>query len=108
MWPNPQDTADLVTFTKEIFNGKFHFLCNAYSGPEEAVNILWNKKKHWKYVLLWSAFLVDNVLETELWQLQWNMSLWNDKGSFETQLKIEFLPSHNGSKKMLGKITEEG
>ena len=26
MWPNPQETADLVTFTKEILNGKFHFL----------------------------------------------------------------------------------
>ena len=27
--------------------------------------------------------------------------------SSETQLKIEFLPPHNGSKKMHGKITEE-
>ena len=26
MWPNPQKTADLVTFTEEIFNGKYHFL----------------------------------------------------------------------------------
>ena len=25
MWPN---TADLVTFTKEILNGKRHFLCS--------------------------------------------------------------------------------
>ena len=25
MWPNPQDTADLVTFTEEILNGKLHF-----------------------------------------------------------------------------------
>ena len=29
MWPNPQETADLVTFTGEIFNGKRHFLCSA-------------------------------------------------------------------------------
>ena len=28
MWPNPQETADLVTFTKEILNGKLHFLCS--------------------------------------------------------------------------------
>ena len=28
MWPNPQDTADLVTFTEEILNGKLHFLCS--------------------------------------------------------------------------------
>ena len=27
MWPNPQETADLVTFTEEILSGKFHFLC---------------------------------------------------------------------------------
>ena len=26
---NPQETADLVTFTGEIFNGKLHFLCSA-------------------------------------------------------------------------------
>ena len=26
MWPNPQETADLVTFTGEILNGNFIFL----------------------------------------------------------------------------------
>ena len=26
MWPNPQETADLVTFTEEILNEKFRFL----------------------------------------------------------------------------------
>ena len=26
MWPNAQETADLVTFTEEILNGKLHFL----------------------------------------------------------------------------------
>ena len=25
MWPNPQEPADLVTFTEEIFNGKLNF-----------------------------------------------------------------------------------
>ena len=25
MWPNPQETADLVIFTEEIHNGKLHF-----------------------------------------------------------------------------------
>ena len=28
MWPNPQETADLVTFTDEILNEKLHFLCS--------------------------------------------------------------------------------
>ena len=27
MWLNPQDMADLDTFTEEIPNGKLHFLC---------------------------------------------------------------------------------
>ena len=26
MWPNPQETANLVRFTEEILNGKLHFL----------------------------------------------------------------------------------
>ena len=30
MWPYPQDTADLVTFTEENLNGKLHFLCSAW------------------------------------------------------------------------------
>ena len=30
MWPNPQETEDMVTFTEEILNGKFHFLCSEF------------------------------------------------------------------------------
>ena len=29
MWPNPQKTADLVTYPEEILNGKLHFLRRA-------------------------------------------------------------------------------
>ena len=28
MWPNLQETVDLVTFAIEILNGKLHFLCS--------------------------------------------------------------------------------
>ena len=28
MWPNPWETADLVTFTEEILIEKLHFLCS--------------------------------------------------------------------------------
>ena len=28
MWSNPQETADLVTFTEENFNRKLYFLCS--------------------------------------------------------------------------------
>ena len=30
MSPNPEETADLVTFTEEILNGKPHFLWSEY------------------------------------------------------------------------------
>ena len=29
MCPNPKETADLVTFTEEILDGKLNFLCGA-------------------------------------------------------------------------------
>ena len=32
MWPNPQETADLFTFTEEILNEKLHFLCSGKRG----------------------------------------------------------------------------
>ena len=40
MWPNPQETADLVTFTEEILNGKLHF-CAVYKEKKtvEDVNL---------------------------------------------------------------------
>ena len=33
MWPNPQETTDLVTFTKEILNEILYFLCRANNDP---------------------------------------------------------------------------
>ena len=28
MWPNPQETVDLITFTIEILNGNLHVVCS--------------------------------------------------------------------------------
>ena len=28
MWQNPQETADLITFTEEIYNKTLYFLCS--------------------------------------------------------------------------------
>ena len=33
MWPNLPETADFVTFTEEICNGKLHFLCSVLKDP---------------------------------------------------------------------------
>ena len=45
MWPNPQKNADLVTFTEEILNGNFYFLCCAFWKWTLKPHIyLWRKK----------------------------------------------------------------
>ena len=33
MWPNPQEIADLVTFTEGILNGKLDFFCSEICDP---------------------------------------------------------------------------
>ena len=43
MRPNPQETADLVSFTEQILNGKLHFLCSDRYGT--GVIKLTNKAK---------------------------------------------------------------
>ena len=51
---NPQETADLVTFTEEILIGKLHFLCSERSLEEKSNS-----------TLFWSFFLFssDNILD---------------------------------------------
>ena len=38
MWPNPQKTGNLVTFTEDILNGKLHLMCSAII-PLDVTNI---------------------------------------------------------------------
>ena len=37
MWPNPQFPEDSVTFTEEILNGKFYFLCSVDTNSKNGV-----------------------------------------------------------------------
>ena len=39
MWPNPLETADLVTFTEKILHGKLHFFCSAHKTNNGVANI---------------------------------------------------------------------
>ena len=45
MWPNPQFPADIVIFTEEILNEKFHFLCSG-------------GKRHYLFYIKFSLFVV--------------------------------------------------
>ena len=57
MWPNPEETADLVTFTEEILNGMIHFLCSAFS-----LIILYSESSY----CIQSDHVVFNVLRMHL------------------------------------------
>ena len=77
MWPNPQFSADLVTFTKEILNGKLHFLYRASCFEafriclqetqvflEYSVAVTWRcsvKKLFLKFI---SSFIVKHLCES--------------------------------------------
>ena len=47
MWPNPQETADLVSFTEEILNWKLHFLCSAVSTGRGIKSIFFLTNLQW-------------------------------------------------------------
>ena len=40
MWPNPQESADLVIFTESILNEKLHFLCSVLMSRDTIIFLL--------------------------------------------------------------------
>ena len=46
MWPDPQETADLVIFTEESLNGKLHFLCSVLLSKVHSEMIPSNEDKN--------------------------------------------------------------
>ena len=49
MSPNPQETADLVTFTEEILNGKHFFFCSVITFKHILKSII---SESFKYIVL--------------------------------------------------------
>ena len=39
MWPNPQETADLITLTEEILDEKLHFFCEVFGFQDFIFNV---------------------------------------------------------------------
>ena len=67
MWPNLRETADLVTFTEEIRNGKLHFLCSANKTIIRTLNI-------WK--MLYTGCPMKEAISL---LLSWNIYYFNNK-----------------------------
>ena len=65
MWPNPQETADFVTFTEEILNGKLHFLCSeSYTNSEIQPEEVCFKRRVYE-VLSWCALTLTSPHQHE-------------------------------------------
>ena len=64
MWPNPQFTADLVTFNGETLNGKLHFLCSETSGTKWVITPVYSYEVC--RVLFWYYLLKMIILENTL------------------------------------------
>ena len=68
MWPNPQETADFVRFTEEIFDGKLQFLWSIISAfflVPENLTFTWKLQYREAYLvrsLLARAFLATTQL----------------------------------------------
>ena len=110
MWPNPQETADLVKFTEEILNGKFHFcavwVCtnssvSSIGRPDTVCNIWIAEVKCFKsqrcYLVLpaWNSTLrfVSCILSIHTSSCGIS-SLWNDMaaGVVSVDVVVERLP----------------
>ena len=50
MWPNPQETTVLVTFTEEILIGKLHFSCSVRIQNSQVVSDFSTKVKAYHFL----------------------------------------------------------
>ena len=104
MWPNLQETADLVTFTEEIPNGKLYFLRSEfnyyptiwifYSHSLSNKIRRWfiminsqNLMSYWSNIIL-SLYIIEilNILKFRCTWLLWHVSRSND-WNFSTKRK---------------------
>ena len=70
MWPNQQETADLVTFTEEIFNRKLHCLCSIIHGFYEWLSCT-GKHKVVRGIDLHRNWLAQSQVEHSLFAWTW-------------------------------------
>ena len=90
MWPNPQETLDLVTFTEGILNGNFIFVQCLQK---------YVKKGHFVIFLLSQNNLDWKDLQLQLY-FHWTLvsNVWKITGNFAVLRSSE--PVHLGNEKM--------
>ena len=72
MWPNPQEVADLVTFTKEILNEKRHFLCNVtmifcLASVQDFLLLTFSTANYPNFVVVLRFICLEELLAFRIW-----------------------------------------
>ena len=84
MWPNLQETADLLTFTEEILNRKLHFLCSERLDKaqrlDEKIGVIW--------LVIKAQFLYFLLISAKKLVLVWTKHLSAPEGSSSVLLEI--------------------
>ena len=66
MWPNPQFSADLVTFTEEILNRKLHFLSNVVTSERLKKAPLLTQRKLYEFLTVTKTVKIDMLVEQDV------------------------------------------
>ena len=95
MWPNPQETAHLVTYTEEILNWKLHFLCSViWFGYGIRDLLIWLVQMIFAATVefIWSReseFSYENLPNKAVTQLTFTCS----KSTIETEEGVKYVQS---------------
>ena len=88
MWPNPQEIADLVTFTEEILNGKLHFLCSACFFLSAEIP----ESFAWEYFTLIMCKALEHGLVNDIFSSKTFLKSWVEFNFFT--ILLEYVFSH--------------
>ena len=79
MWPNPQETTDLVTFTEKVLNGKLHFLSSDGSFRNFAfwritfisrITFIWFISKFWRITFRGEHLQLNFLVKIVIYRLK--------------------------------------
>ena len=83
MWPNPQETADLVTFTEEILYGKLRFCAVSHHGKHPTCQAVFESAQnqrcgyaHWSCVIMMATHCTANFDRILIYILLLNSNLY--------------------------------
>ena len=98
MWPNPQETADLVTFTKKILKGKLHFLFHI---PSQLTHLNPRHGKHFLLRLKHKSVLIATICNTYIQLFKIHQLLLMQRDEFNSIFSFCNLRKNSQSQEIL-------